>query len=97
MALQKDIILDNGLIAKDAYIVISAIQWTRKSCILTVESYCNKEYFHENKSKISSKVFGFTPKIVDNSSNFIKQGYEYLKTLDQYKNAIDLLDEGQQV
>jgi hypothetical protein len=94
MALKKDITLDNGLVAKDAYIVISSIQWTRKSCILTVESYCNQEYFHDDKSKISSKVFGFIPKITDGSLNFLKQGYEYLKTLDEFNGAIDLLDEG---
>ena len=51
----------------------------------------------KNGILLQVKNYIFAPNISENSSNFIKQGYEYLKTLDEYKNAIDLLDEGQTV
>lgn len=47
--------------------------------------------------KINNKTYSFVPNIQDTSGNFIKQGYEYLKTLDEFKDAVDLLDEGQTV
>jgi hypothetical protein len=37
----------------------------------------------------------FKPSILDTASNFYKQGYEYLKTLDIFKNATDVLENGQ--
>lgn len=33
--------------------------------------------------------YAFVPDLDENSGNFIKQGYEYLKTLDEFKNAED--------
>lgn len=33
--------------------------------------------------------YNFVPSVEDNSDNFIKQGYEYLKTLEEYKDAVD--------
>jgi hypothetical protein len=32
---------------------------------------------------------------VDDSKNFIKQGYEYLKTLTDFQDAADVLETGQ--
>lgn len=57
---------------------------------------CTLEILDETKKyKLNEETFSFVPSITDDSKNFIKQGYEYLKTLDEYKDAIDLLDEGQ--
>lgn len=65
---------------------------------------------HGNKEKIQLDIgifdkkdgnllipeyYEFIPDISETSKNFIKQGYEYLKTLDKFKDATDLLDEGQ--
>lgn len=38
---------------------------------------------------IKSTVHTFTPSVADEASNFIKQGYEYLKTLSEYADAVD--------
>lgn len=42
---------------------------------------------------ISIQTHVFKPSVLENSENFIKQGYEYLKTLDEYKDALDILEE----
>lgn len=39
--------------------------------------------------------FMFTPSTDDNSVRWDKQAYEYLKTLPEFKNAVDVLEEGQ--
>jgi len=49
----------------------------------------------QKQNVIEQKNYSFIPNVEDNAPNFIKQGYEYLKTLDEYKGTVDLLDEGQ--
>ena len=39
--------------------------------------------------------FMFTPNQDDNSARWDKQAYEYLKILPEFKNAVDVLEEGQ--
>ena len=38
---------------------------------------------------VSHRIYSFVPTVEDNADNFIKQGYEYLKTLDEYAGAKD--------
>lgn len=53
-------------------------------------------YKDSSKEKlISTDHYSFTPNTDAGSENFIKQGYEYLKTLPDFTNAIDVLEEGQ--
>ena len=49
----------------------------------------------KNGDLLQTKNYSFIPNIEDAAQNFIKQGYKYLKTLDEYKDATNLLDEGQ--
>lgn len=72
--------------------------------------YCKIDNLKGNKENISFKLFiynstknklinivsyNFKPNVSNDSDNFIKQAYIYLKTLPEFANAIDLLDEGQ--
>ena len=41
------------------------------------------------KEVVYSNSFNFAPCVDDGSANFIKQGYEYLKTLEEFKEAVD--------
>lgn len=53
-------------------------------------------YESVNKENIIDNIpYTFKLNTSDTAVNIIKQGYEYLKTLDEYKDAVDLLDEGQ--
>lgn len=38
---------------------------------------------------IEVRTYTFIPSVMDNSDNFIKQGYQYLKTLPEFSNALD--------
>jgi len=108
MALQKDIIIsantnlsgvytdfnyctkNKEITLPKAYIKIDGLNGTKELINLSIGIYTSKD-----GNKIVSYNQAFKPDITDAAKNFIKQGYEYLKTLDEYKDAMDLLDEGQ--
>ncbi|APM39386.1 hypothetical protein [Clostridium kluyveri] len=95
MALQKTINLSNGLVASNAYIRIDTINGYKGRLDISVNSYISQADFQGGKGYLEQKFYHFAPSIEDSAPNFIKQGYEHLKTLDEFKDAIDLLDEGQ--
>lgn len=70
----KDIILD------DVYIKIKSINGNKESVELSV-------IFMFNDKEIETKYFSFIPSL--EGDNFIKQGYEYLKTQEEFKNVED--------
>lgn len=43
----------------------------------------------QKQNVIEQKRYHFIPNIENESVNFIKQGYEHLKTLDEYNDALD--------
>ena len=48
--------------------------------------------FYADSSKeqvIEYKQYTFIPSVADGSANFIQQGYEYLKTLPEFADAVD--------
>jgi len=89
MALQKDIELGNGLNVSGAYFRIDTISGNKDNIQINLNSYVNKEAFQESKSYLEQQIYLFIPSVSDGAENFIKQGYGYLKTLDEYMNAID--------
>ena len=67
-----------------------------ENCYIRVESVesnhtnaCAKVFIKNNINNfiLETKVYFFTPKM--NQDNFIKQAYEYLKTLPEFANATD--------
>ncbi|PKG23952.1 hypothetical protein [Niallia nealsonii] len=45
------------------------------------------------QTQIDYKMGQFVPSVEEDSPNFIKQIYEYLKTLEEFADAIDVLEE----
>lgn len=77
---------------------------TYKNCYVKVVSLDgNKKYINgvalvidqELNEPIYDYRFMFTPSNEDNSMRWDKQAYEYLKTLADFKDAEDILEEGQ--
>jgi hypothetical protein len=83
--------INKDLLIKDAYIKILSVQGDKDSIGITVGIYqtSDKAYL------IKTEHYKFIPDISVQSNNFIQQGYEYLKGLHEYANAIDVLEEGQ--
>ena len=86
MALTKEIELENNFgeksIFPDCYIKIESLNGDKSNINLNVSLYNNID----SKRFLKSITESFTPTL---DKNFIEQGYEYLKTLDEYSDAVD--------
>lgn len=83
--------LGNEIIFENAYISIYGIEGSKYNINLAVAFYDSQN--KENTLEI--KYYTFVPNITDNSVNFIRQGYAFLKSLPEFNNVIDILEEGQ--
>lgn len=81
--IEKDVTFDN------CYIQITNIEGDKNKMSLEVTSFENDT--KENVLNVS--YYTFEPIVTSHSKNFIKQGYEYLKTLEEYADATDILEE----
>lgn len=97
MALSKNIVLNNGLTVQNAYIRIDTVNGYKGRLDISVNSYVSQQDFQNGSGYLEQNMYNFVPSVEDNSPNFIRQGYEYLKTLPGYQGATDLLDKGQTV
>lgn len=90
MALSKENYeLANTLKTENAYIRIDTIGGSKHSIHLDVKIYASQQAAQDDLPYIEQKTYSFTP-IVDNKSlNYHKQGYEYIKTLSEYADAVD--------
>lgn len=94
MGLRKEITLDNGVIV-NYHRIVSLNNITNVSTIIEVGSYTSKEKRKEEKDAIENatemNVFIDTKYInKEYTENLtIKEAYEYLKTLDEFKDAIN--------
>jgi hypothetical protein len=88
MALQKNYIKNiygKNINFENSYSQITHVEGDKNFISFQVFSYDDI-----NKLNIiNQKNYAFTPNTTDGSENFIKQGYEYLKTLDEFKDAVD--------
>lgn len=94
MALQKKYsktIYGQTLEFEVAYHKINFVSGNKEGINIQVITYADnmKEYV------VQEKGYLFKPSVKNGAYDFIKQGYEYLKTLEEYSGAIDILDEGQ--
>lgn len=91
MALKKNLVLENGLTVNDSYIRVENVGGGKEGAVIEVNCYLSQEAYKEGKKPVNPVPlnYRFIPDCTDSGANFIKQGYEYLKTLDEYKDAID--------
>lgn len=97
MALQMNVESVIGLTLPNAYIKIDFVSGNAASLSLTVSTYVSKTVSDQAKNGekrwVEQRYIIFIPSVEDGSPNFIKQGYEYLKTLPEYAGATDVLEE----
>jgi hypothetical protein len=66
---------------KDAYIVVYTVTGSKDSAKITVHCRGNDIAL--------TRFYEFKPSVEEGSDNFIKQAYNYLKTLPEYVDAVD--------
>lgn len=73
------------------YIQITNVSGNKEKVDINVTTF-----LHATKQNIiNTTSYSFVPTVGVDADDFIKQGYEYLKTLPEYADAIDILEEGQ--
>lgn len=95
MAISKTIVLSSGLTVENAYIRISNIEGNKDSLVFEIRGYASQQAYLDGKSYLDYKKYSFVPSQSSISDRWDKQAYEYLKTLDKYIGAVDVLEEGQ--
>ena len=68
-----------------SYAMIESVNGDKTKINLWVAFYAD----NSKEQTIEHKQYSFTPSVADGSTNFIQQGYEYLKTLPEFADAVD--------
>jgi hypothetical protein len=92
MAFSKDT-TEKGLQIQNAYFKITNIAGTKEMVYLTLSVFTSKIMSNNLENSLNNYAYNFIPSQDDNSVRWDKQGYKYLKNLEEYKDATDLLDE----
>lgn len=87
MALLKNYSNANGISVENAYYKIISVTGNKAKIRISVGVYVGQE--HTVRPPIDTRVYSFIPSVAEGSGNFIAQGYEYLKALDEYSAAAD--------
>jgi hypothetical protein len=106
MALQKSIDLMNGINLPEAYIKISSIEYNNADTLsvrLSVDIFKDQDSRNSKKPEVVKYDYtisgdNFTTYfslnvLSQDGKNILQQGYEYLKSIDFYKDAIDITDD----
>ncbi|MEK4185668.1 hypothetical protein [Paenibacillus sp. FSL L8-0494] len=92
MALQLKVELDSGVVLDHAYCRIGSLSGNKNKITIMLDTFMNQETCLTGRSIVQQVGFEFKPSVEDNAPNFIKQGYEYLKTLQGFLGAVDVLE-----
>lgn len=90
MALQMTVTTAHGITLDAAYIRIDEQSGDKANVNLRVHTYTTLENCQAGRPWIVEELYNFTPSVADDAPNFIKQGYEYLKTLPEFELATDV-------
>lgn len=90
MGLLNNVTLLNGLFAPNAYHRIENVSGNKSNLAIQVNSYISQQAYNEGVAPLDAKLYNFVPDTTDTAVNFIKQGYEHLKTLPEFIGAIDV-------
>ncbi len=88
MALQKTLEFTDGLTCVNAYIKVLTVGGGKESATIEMSVAKNKNY-SDDYNFIEKRYVEFIPSVDETAPNFIKQAYEYLKTMPTYADAID--------
>jgi hypothetical protein len=80
----------HGISVSDAYVRIDEQSGGKLGISLRIRFYASIDAANEGKQWLEERVVSFSPDVSDGAANFLEQGYEYLKTLLEYSQAVDV-------
>lgn len=92
MALTKTVTTVHGITIERAYIRIDELSGNKEVINLRVRTYLDQLKCQNGSEWLQEELYSLKPYIEDWSDNFIKQGYEYLKSLNEFSGATDVLE-----
>lgn len=92
MALQKTKELQNGLIVSDAYHRIDTVSGHKVEITISVNSYVSRKAFLDGALYLEQQFYTFTPNTAPDAEEMWTQGYAYLKSTDEYVDAVDVFE-----
>jgi translation initiation factor RLI1 len=96
MAIKQTIKIQNEQIeVQDAYLVITNIIGTKEEVDIYLSGYISRADYKNNNSSIYTDFISFKPDTSDTSERWDKQAYRHILTLDKYKTAQLILEDGQ--
>lgn len=81
--------LSSGIEVKESYARIQSIDGDKEKMSLMLFYYKDHGSFAEGKAPFFHQQYAFEPSVADDAPNYHKQGYEFIKTLPDFANAID--------
>jgi hypothetical protein len=81
-AYSSDDFIEKEVVVEKCYVKIEKVSGDKEALMLNVGYY-------DQTRLLKTARFAFTPSVADGSENFIRQGYEYLKTLPEFARAVD--------
>lgn len=92
MAIVNRVVLDSGIVAEHAYIRIQELSGNKNFVGIRLEVFGDQELCNSGKSPIAYYNYSFEPAKDEESLRWDRQAYEYLKTLPEYADAVDVLE-----
>lgn len=84
--------LNVGINVESPYAKIDSLLGGKESLTITLKYYVSQEASESGASSFMQRVFVFKPSLEDGAPNFIKQGYEHIKTFPEFEDAVDVLE-----
>lgn len=88
MALEKTVTVSaygQELTFEKSYSRITYMAWNKDAATFTLTTFDADQV-----NVIEEKTYSFVPSVEDGALNFVKQAYEYLKTLPEFVGAVDV-------
>lgn len=86
---------ESELVIENAYVKIHRVETIEERSQLEVKLYVSRESSRQGTPPFSRKYYSHIPDMSDNSPNYHKQGYRHIKSLTEFENAVDVLENGQ--
>lgn len=91
MAIQMRVVLESGIEVESAYARVGNRNGDNKEELtFSLNYYINNQAPSEGKAILKQEHYTFVPSVADDAPNDIKQCYEYIKTLPEFADAIDV-------
>lgn len=84
--------MDTGVVLENAYCKVEEVTANKEKMNFYLGIYLNKVARNNDKTPLETKFYSCEHNVLVNE-NSIRQAYNYLKTLDEFENAVDDLGE----